>query len=365
MKNIVSLMVVFLGFTFSLSAQVLDEEIGFVYVKAEYLCETGRYEEAITQYNQVIAKDPKYKDALVHRGQAKYALAAYKGAKNDAIQSIDLNGIQGESAALLGRAFGAMNEFGPAISSLSAAVSLDSKNYKFYEWRAGLYEVNGQMLKACQDYESAVLHGSQMAEVKARNLCGSRVKPKTEVVVNTPPTQTDNQTDPGNTDPNNTNPGNTNSNTEVPKDPNQLGENEVLSDGQQEGNPTNPTVPVHVDDSEPEIIDESLPKNDNTVNSFTIDEDLSIAISGQELGIRKVKEVPSILILADENGKVTINICVNKEGVVTTAEFNGSLSTIAKKSLVSLAIRKAKEFEFERGKYDSQCGIMVFNIKGS
>lgn len=45
-----------------LQAQVLDEETGFIFVKAEYLFETGRYDEAITQYNAVIAKDPKYKN---------------------------------------------------------------------------------------------------------------------------------------------------------------------------------------------------------------------------------------------------------------------------------------------------------------
>ena len=119
-----------------------------------------------------------------------------------------------------------------------------------------------------------------------------------------------------------------------------------------------------IDNSDP-VYDENIPKNDDSVNSFVIDEDLTISISGQELGLRKIKEVPSILILADENGKVTVNICVNKEGVVTKAEFNGTLSTIAKKSLVSLALRKAKEFEFTPGKYDIQCGIMEFNIKGS
>ncbi len=366
MKNIVGIFIMLLGISFSSKAQTLDEELGFVYVKAEYLYETGRFEDAIVQYNQVIAKDPKYKDALIHRGLAKYALAAYNGSKSDALQSIELKGIQSESAALLGRSFGALNNFGPAISCMTAAISLDSKNYKLYEWRAGLYEVDGQMLKACQDYEAAVLNGSQMAEVKARNLCGSRVKPKSDVVVSTPPSQNGNTSSDHqdqNVDPNQGNSTNT-----TPTDPNQLGENEVLSDGQKSeennGQPTD-SNPVPIDDSEPAVIDENLPKNDNTVNNLTIDDDLSIAISGQELGIRKIKEIPSILILADENGKVTINFCVNKDGVVTTAEFNGSLSTIAKKSLVSLAIRKAKEFEFERGKYDMQCGIMVFNIKGS
>lgn len=343
------------------NAQVLDEETGFIYVKAEYLYETGRFEEAITQYNHVITKDPKYKEALLHRGHAKFALAAYKGAKIDAMQAIDLKGITAESAALLGRATYAMGERNSGFNNMSAAIELDKKNQSYYEWRAEMYEQTDQKLKACQDYEAAMYLGSVMAETKAKNLCGitkTRQQPSTQQ----PASQQGEvikRTEPANTQP---------------VDNNRLEENEVLSDGTREENtqptqqtqttpaPVDTTV-VKKDDSEPPVFDENLPKNDGTVNTFEIDEELSISISGQELGKRKIKETPSILILADENGKVTIDICVNKEGTVTKAEFNGSMSTIAKKSLVSLAIRKAREFEFDTGKYDLQCGIMVFNIK--
>lgn len=347
-------------FSFDLSAQILDEETGFIYVKAEYLYETGRYDEAITQYNLVISKDPKYKEALIHRGWAKYAMAAYKGSKIDALHSIELKGIDAEAAALLGRSFAAMQEDKAAINSLTTAVALQPNNAQFYEWRGDLYEDDGQKLKACQDYEMSMNLGSPSAEVKAKNLCGVKSKKPVEIVS-------------ANTDPK-PNTHNNDNNT----DPNVLGDNEVLSEGHQQETTTQPsgntnsstnTTPDEdvvrvVDDSEP-VIDENLPKNDDSVNSFVIDEDLTIEISGQELGKRQIKEVPSILILADENGNVCINICVNKQGEVTTAEFNGTMSTIAKKSLVSLALRKAKEFEFANGKYDSQCGIMVFKIKGS
>ena len=338
-----------------LQAQVLDEETGFIFVKAEYLFETGRYDEAITQYNAVIAKDPKYKNALIKRGLAKYALAAYKGAKMDAMQFIEVNGISAESAGLLGRSFAAMNDANAAINCLTAAISLDDKNADFYEWRAAILENEGQLLKACKDYETAMNLGSAAAESKAKNLCGisknqSNNKPKVKVI-NQEPDQPSTVETPVET----TNPG------EIQKD-------EVLSEGTQEptGEVTeNTDAPTTIDDSEHPVIDESLPKEDNTINSFVIDEDLTIEVSGQELGRRAISETPSILILADENGKVTVNICVNKSGTVTKAEFNGSMSSIAKKSLVSLAIRKAKEFEFSPGKYDSQCGIMVFKIKGS
>lgn len=361
-------MVLFSLFTLSLSAQTLDEETGFIYVKAEYLYETGRYDEAITQFNYVISKDPKYKDALIHRGMSKFAMAAYKGAKMDALQSIELKGINAAAAALLGRSFASMNDVNAAINSLTAAIALDSKNAQYYEWRALIFEDDDQLLKACQDYEAAMNLGSASAQVKAKNLCGIKIKTKPNNEETTSTTQPDSNTDSG-TQPT----GNVDGQTTEPTDPNVLGKDEVLSDGVKEPETTTTTptktngeeVVRVVDDSEPVVQDENLPKNDDTVNSFIIDEDLNIQIYGQELGKRKISEIPSILILADENGKVCINICVNKQGIVTSAEFNGTMSTIAKKSLVSLALRKAKEFEFAMGKYDSQCGIMVFNIKGS
>ena len=74
---------------------------------------------------------------------------------------------------------------------------------------------------------------------------------------------------------------------------------------------------------------------------------------------------PNILILSDTDGTVSVDICVNKRGKVESAEFNSKLSTIATKSLVSLAIRKAKDFWFESNDYKEQCGVIMFKITGS
>jgi len=108
-----------------------------------------------------------------------------------------------------------------------------------------------------------------------------------------------------------------------------------------------------------------LPPDDNTPNTIVIDEDLTLIIRGEGLGKRKVLDQPNILILSDEDGTVAIDICVNKRGKVESAEFNTKLSTIAKKSLVSLSIRKAKDFWFEKNDYKEQCGVIMFKIKGS
>lgn len=351
-------------------AQTLDEEVGFIYVKAEYLYETGRYEDAIVQFNQVITKNPKYKEALIHRGWSKYNLAAYKGAALDAIQFIDLNGITGNASALLGRSQAMLNDRDAAINSLSAAVALADENSEYREWRAELYEKKGDLIKACIDYEEAMKLGSKSAMVKAKSLCGVTAStntngPKRTVPVvpvpqnsNTSGTNTstpDNADSDEDTRAETTTSTNTNSNSESTKIP----DNTVPVGG---GISNDSMI---IDDSEPVVRDEKIPLDDNTVKTIEIDDDLSIDIYGQELGLREIKETPNILILNDQNGTVMIHICVDKAGVVTKAEFNPDFSTLSKKSIVSLAIRKAKEFEFAPGKYDSQCGVMVFKVKGS
>ncbi|MBK8515706.1 MAG: hypothetical protein IPL55_05265 [Saprospiraceae bacterium] len=355
MKYLFSFIIILFTSSSYIFGQTLDDEIGFIYVKAEYLLQTGRNDEAVRNYNTVIARDPGYKEALIHRGIAKYALGAYKGSKNDALQSIEFHGILADNAALLGRSFAALGDQKAGISSLTVAINLDNKNPKYLLWRASVYESNDQKLNACSDYEAAMKLGDSEAEIKALNLCGIAKNKNTPAqVITSENADVDNTLDQ-------------HSNQSATKF-------EPTNQSTYVGDSTTVNIPAAVnqvpseisigDDSDP-VIDENIPKDDNTVNSFVVDDDLTITISGQELGLRKMKEVPSILILSDENGKVSISICVNKDGIVTKAEFNASMSTIVQKSLVSLALRKAREFEFQQGKYDLQCGIMVFEIKGS
>lgn len=339
----------------NVQAQTLDEEIGFLFVKAEYLSETGRYDEAVSNYNKVIARDSLYKDVLLRRGNAKFALGAFKGAKLDAMRHIDLRGISAESAALLARSFESMGQSEAAINSMTAAIGMAQNNKDYYMWRAEMYERDEQTAAACKDYDTSAKLGNTSAAIKVRNMCGAYVKQQTIQ----PEAQVSNQVTEVNT-----NPVQPEQSAEAPSEQPLPVNADSTRTSETFNQPQGGNEVVHIEDSEP-VQNLNIPQDDGTVNTIVIDEELSIEISGQELGKRVVQETPSILILSEENGKVTINICVDRAGVVTRAEFNSTLSTIALKSLVNLALRKAKEFEFKAGKYDLQCGIMVFNIKGS
>jgi hypothetical protein len=71
------------------------------------------------------------------------------------------------------------------------------------------------------------------------------------------------------------------------------------------------------------------------------------------------------LILAEEDGVVAVNICVGRAGSVKSAEYNDDLSTIKKQSLISLAIRKAREFWFAKDRNKEACGVILYKIAGS
>jgi tetratricopeptide (TPR) repeat protein len=328
----------------SLHSQNLEGEVGFKYVKAEYLMDTERVEDAIKELNEVISKSPSYKNALYLRALAKYKLAAYKGAKADLLQHIEVNGVTMQAINLLAKSDYAMKSFDAALNSLDIAAALGDKDEKIYEMKAQIHFDRGEMMKACETWEQAVKLGSTNATLNARRYCGMKQEPKkTEppVVVNSD----NNQKEKEETTETNTNNNN--------------------NDGKEIGNNTDTTKNNGSDDlvAEEEEDERNVLLEDNTVNSIVIDEDLSIEIFGQGLGIREIIDRPSILILAEQDGEVAVEICVNDRGKVTYAEFYPAKSTLAQKSMVSLAIRKAKEFWFEKSDLEKQCGYMIFKIK--
>lgn len=359
MKRLTFLWVLFAGLSMGLQAQPLDEEIGFKLVKAEYLINTERFEDAIKELNAVILENPNYKNALLLRAETKYKLAAYKGAKNDAMEYITNHGVTAKAAAILGKSEFSMGNDDPALNSLTAATALGESDFRIHEIKAEILERKNQKISACEEWQAAAKLGSTKAAINARKLCGA----KTEVPVQQLPVNNDTAHGDDN-DP--THHEEVNQGT-VSKDSSLVSEGEVISEGKHET--TDSTTAVKTDDQGGDPAngagDLLIPDEDNTINSIVIDEELTLELFGQGLGKRRVLERPSILILAEKDGLVTVEICVNAEGRVDYAEFVAAKSTLNQNSLVSLAIRKAKEFWFEDSDYPKQCGFIRFKIKGS
>jgi len=365
-------------------AQNLDGEVEFNYIKAKYLLDTERYEDAITAFTKIISEEKEYKDALLLRAQAKYAMAAYQGTKKDVLLYVATQGLSGTAATLLGKADYKMGRTEAAINSLSIAIMFNKEDAQIPEFLGNLYEESDQLLKACEYWEKAAHMGSSKARIQAKKVCGSSF---TEETPNEKPRDTrvddaktleeertdeipeevremkDESTSIGDhSDDSLTNPT---KDKVIKKNDENTSEDEPAKDVSDDTTQANDKVSPVEDEPVLERETEKMPEEDNTPNEIEIDEDLTLVIRGQGLGKRKVLDQPNILILSDNDGIVSIDICVNKRGKVESAEFNSKLSTIAKKSLVSLAIRKSKDFWFEKNDFKEQCGVIMFKIKGS
>ncbi len=377
-------------------AQEIESEIDFKYVKAKYLLGTERYEEAIKAFTVIIKENPKYADATILRAEAKYAMAAYKGTKKDVLIYIDNKGVTKTAIILLGKAEYRMKNYEAAINSLTLATRLNTDDAQVWEYVGNIHKENGKLLKACEFWQTAAKMGSSKARIKSKKTCGNteptepekdKVIPssrkKTKAKIESLPSSKHRQTE--------------DTKEEKSEEEKKMKDNRTPDQIRRDNddslkNPTNGTKigdatnddNIKIEDKtkkeddkkvetpeieEPSTKDEddsgSMPDEDDFKNVIKVDNDLTLIIKGQGLGRRNVLKQPNILIMANEGGTVAIDICVNKRGKVVSAEFNGQLSTKARKSLVSLAIRKSKDFWFGKSDYKEQCGLILFEIKGN
>ena len=304
----------------AINAQSIDEELGFIYVKADYLLETDRYEDAIREFTKIIAKDPSYKDALYKRGSAKYAIAAFKGTKNDLMQAFDVVGITPESLELYGKTLQNLDQNEAATITLNTA-SMINMGSSTKSTQSPTKDTKGSEETNSNDSEKSEI---EKLEDKLSSILEDLL-PDNNSGEGTEGTPTE-------TDTNGTRTGNSDS-----------GDSDE--------------VEVNVE------VEEKSNEPDVSVNEIYVDEDLTIEIKNG-LGGRAILDQPNILILSDKSGEVTVDVCVNANGKVTFAEFNKNASSLQTQSLVSLAVRKSKEFWFKKSDNKETCGVIVFKITG-
>ena len=370
-----------LFFSMSLFAQNLEDEVEFLYIKAKYLYDTDRHEDAVNSFNKVIQKDANHQDALVLRGASKFSLAAYQGAMKDFNKSIEERGVTKDVVGWIALTHYKMNNMDLAVNTLETALLVDPKNRTLWNLQGDIAQDNNERLKACDSWEKAAALGDTKADRKLEQNCGGSSKSKRDRI-----SKTDFKKD--------------NFNQEHPnkskKDDGILDDAEVISLGDREEDviakylkdkDNDTLVREERDDEmrsemEDDIVDDEVlsfgdkakaeltidQKPDRDPNEravIEIDEDLILEIYGEHLGNRKILDQPNILILAEEDGVVAVNICVGRAGSVKSAEYNDDLSTIKKQSFISLAIRKAREFWFAKDRNKEACGVILYKIAGS
>lgn len=351
-------------------AQSVEEETGFKYVKGNYLFDSGRYDEAIQVYNEIVQDDPSYKSVLVYRARAKYALGASKGAKRDGLAFIELNGLTEEVCLIMGKAeFGLGNPM-VSMSYLDFALYRNPVNEEALLFRGNVFFDLEDDVAACTDWHKAKRLGSDKASQQATLYCKRVAIPIDDIEVIHE--ESDKKEE-----------GKILSSDEVlssedveendSAEDSILGGDEVLSSETNDDLPTE-TANTNEDDyiyDSGQDLDEEFPEEvpvfddeplDIVVEIIEIDDDLDIKIY-DGVGSREVREIPDILILSDKAGQVVVDICIDQSGNVVSASLNRKKSTVGSAGLISLALRKSREFKFARSREREQCGKIAFLIK--
>lgn len=335
--------ILLISFSSSIFSQGLEEDVSILYMKANVLFDSGRYDESVRMYNRILAGDDSYAAAYVMRGKAKYELGAYKGTKNDMMDYIKLHGVTKAVIKIMSKTEYRLENYEAAKNYATTALELDPYDAEQYKVAGDIEIALGNKNEACEMWYSASELGNSKSKALLKKNCGIYMKMKKENNNRRRPTR-DSET----------------------RDRHNEREDDVVDLGEQapQRNERNETEPV--DDEE--MVDNGgqtrveSPDMD-AMQEIEIDEELSIVI-GNGLGARKLENQPDIFMLANQSGRVVIDVCVDGRGKVTQAEINNDQTTINKGGLVSLAIRKSKEFSFFPSFRTEQCGQFIFMITG-
>ena len=92
------------------------------------------------------------------------------------------------------------------------------------------------------------------------------------------------------------------------------------------------------------------------------DGDDGMDFSGNGIFGRRVTYRANVKKLAQEQGKIVVNLCVNRTGNVVYAENNVELSTIKTKSLVQKTVNATKKYRFDKDytAATKECGKLTF-----
>ena len=298
-------------FTGTVLAQSLEDNVNVVFMKAQVLYDTDRYDEAVRMYNQILNDNEDFAPAYLMRAKAKYELGAYKGTKEDVMQFILLNGVTKEVIKLMGQTEQQLGNDKAAMNYLNTAIELDPYDAELYLIKGYILFTQKDKSEACELWEQSSRLGDrrakalleehcalilEMKEMRAEEKAKEEAAAKEEMEKEAAKADNDISEEDGD-----------NKNTEE----------EDLADNEKEV-------------EKPVIIE--APDRD-AIQEVEIDEELSVVI-GNGLGKRKLDSSPDLLIISDQAGKVVIDVCVDEQGKVIDTSINKSLTTLFKTCLL-------------------------------
>ncbi len=368
----INIIIIFFVLSFSFQpsfAQVnLNESPIVLMTQANGLYDQGRYDEAIRIYNRILDNNQNYPPAILMKAKTKYELNAYKGVKMDCEKYIAVNGVTKEVIKLMGRTEIKLENFDAAKNYVLSALEMDPYDPEMHYLKGQINLDVGTLNDACESYYLAYELGWDPARQALTQYCKSYIPPKRIPLPLRPLPQEETQPKT---------PSDISSDKEesIDKGDSVLGDIIKLTEKREADaethEDTTDSYPAPQDTDEENKVEISAVlaldlEYLNASQTIIIDDEISVVLT-YGLGERQVKEVPEIFIVANENGHLTIDVCVDKRGSVVTTAFNEAESSINRNALTSLGMRKAREFAFASSTKERECGriIYVLSVSGN
>ena len=116
----------------------------------------GKYKEALDDYNKAIEIDPQYAVAHNNRGNAKQALEKYKEALDDYNKAIEIDPQYGNAYYNRGHAKQALEKYKEALDDYNKAIEIDPQDAVAHNNRGNAKQALEKYKEALDDYNKAI-----------------------------------------------------------------------------------------------------------------------------------------------------------------------------------------------------------------
>jgi|GEM_PF-221930 len=372
-----------------LSSQSLEDDVNVKFMKAQVLFDAERYDEAARMYNGIINENDEYAPAYLMRAKSKEYLGAWSGVKKDIMAYIELNGVTKEVIKIMSNTEYEMGNYKAAKNYVTTALEMDPYDGDQLLIAGNIEMRSKNKTQACEQWEAAAQMGARGAKTLVAKECSvifemreiqrekkaeekRKVKAKAQAdakrkadIAKRKREDQEKEAEETAEDSRSEVKSKTDKRPPIGIVPEEIEEetgNEDILNPIEEDAPNDSDIEKKKEKTKKEPKVEYEKVDMDAIQEIEIDEELSVIV-GNGLGKRKVEDHPDIFMLSNDEGKVVIDICVDHEGKVYSAEIDKRKTTLFKTSLTSLALRKSKDFQFFPSFREEQCGFLIYVIK--
>lgn len=124
--------------------------------EADNLFRQGKYQEAITAYDEYLTTKPKDVKSLYNRGRAYEELGNLEKAKNDFLKVLDIDGDNLNANLSMGQYWYGKKDYNKALAFLDKVIVVDGRVSMAYLLKGRCYHQRAEFKEAKENYDLAI-----------------------------------------------------------------------------------------------------------------------------------------------------------------------------------------------------------------